>query len=1069
MSDMGTGASIGMRRMVADIGSMMPRMAPRNDHQMQMAHHGMYANRMTFMGDAKSIMGWGTPRNTTTYEHQQMASEDMGQRVAGATIFGAAHGGNAVLSWVGSSAALMQGGKAGWSAGKAYGAARAVTAGYAAGGAVAGGAGIAAGVGGAVLGAALPLAAVYGTTKAVEAVVNDVKDRQQVSNFIQASSWRYAPASGEDIDKRHGGFNRDARSKIASAMKKYDYTDRNYDFGDLKGILESGTEMGMFSGAKDAEDFGKKFKNLAETLKKVTKTLHTSLADGMKVIKSMKDSGIDASNIGSAINTADILGSASGRTASEMLSYGTQGAEMVRGTGIATAAGYSMMQSGIASTTLGARSGAISASAVEQAGGVERLAQQSMGASINYMQSNMGRGFLMAMGGADGNLDRGKMMKLMSTGTTLHDVADMATDNASTVGGYLKSVVGQEGRMRKLSESMGGRGVELMAMSGLMVNAEQTALATGVDKETALRYNMKMSGYNQSVIDNQIGGMKNIESERSSMVQANNLASRKALGNIASSRLDWSGRFKDKMYAGTIGRVGEAVNEGYDYIAEGVSNKVTSLQDSITDYVTGAKRVELKTMTRDQRIKAAYSSDGPSFKGDESLSSSNYSKAEVEAFTKSKDFSEMSSKIGMRTLYGEEASRASGIEQYSSAVLGKSYGDLDKKEKMYLDYQAKRTGRSGLSRSIEERRTDDLESLSLSKGEFLEQNKEETEELQKSFKGDLDSYLSKKGASKVLKTKDGKRTLFSDNPDYFMKKMVKNDSKGYLALLETKKDISDLDEERADAIKSGEAYDDDEYEKKKKLLEDKQSGLMGDFVSKSHDKMMKKKDRAAGQDAIMKSLEGPLTVEQSKLLSYKGKLEGAGASEGKVQLELLRKESNNAMQAAGITKLNKVDGANAGEFAELMEDFKKGDIGGGAFGDGGMERLLELSGKAGLDQLSGTLNQGIAFKKAAGVDGTMTTDEFKEFSKKMNVDLTNMGDLSKVFGKDVDASEYMKQTQLIDQNQSGTKVFGSVGSSASRDQESKIMNDLSTAQNKTAVNMMLLEKLYTRLNAKVSK
>ena len=99
----------------------------------------------------------------------------------------------------------------------------------------------------------------------------------------------------------------------------------------------------------------------------------------------------------------------------------------------------------------------------------------------------------------------------------------------------------------------------------------------------------------------------------------------------------------------------------------------------------------------------------------------------------------------------------------------------------------------------------------------------------------------------------------------------------------------------------------------------------------------------------------------------------------------------------------------------------------------------------------------------------MTTDEFKEFSKKMNVDLTNMGDLSKVFGKDVDASEYMKQTQLIDQNQSGTKVFGSVGSSASRDQESKIMNDLSTAQNKTAVNMMLLEKLYTRLNAKVSK
>ena len=170
----------GMERMMADLGRMMPAAPSVNVHPFLQARHGMYGHEMSVTGDIKAMFGAGTPETTTLYEYQAMAREDIGRRVGMATTFGGMYAGGAAAGWVAGGKALGAVPGA-FRAGRAFAAAR----GAGAVGAAAMGGLAATGIG------LAGVAAFTAIDASVGKIVEDVQDRQDVMNFLEASSFRY--------------------------------------------------------------------------------------------------------------------------------------------------------------------------------------------------------------------------------------------------------------------------------------------------------------------------------------------------------------------------------------------------------------------------------------------------------------------------------------------------------------------------------------------------------------------------------------------------------------------------------------------------------------------------------------------------------------------------------------------------------------------------------------------------------------------------------------------------------------------------------------------------------------
>ena len=1052
LSDLGTGASIGASKMLSDIGGLMPRAAGINNNQHIQAHHGMYSNRMSFFGDAKALMGWGTPRNVSTYQHQQMAYADMGERLAGGAVFGGMHtvGG---IGAAGLSMGMIPSAKAGWTAGKTWGAAKLASKGMGVGTAMTVGAG-AVGVAGAAAAMIPGLLAVYGAEKAVEAVVADVQDRQQVSKFLEASSWRYTPTHGKDIDSKRGGFSRSARGDIAEDIKQYDYKNSSYDMKDLKGILEGGTELGMFNGAQDAKDFGKKFKELADTLKTVTKTLHTSLAEGMKVIKSLKGAGIGAGDITGAMMQSDVLGMASGNTAAEMLSYGTQGAEMVRGTGVATSAGFNMMQAGMTSTTLGARSGTLSAGSVEQAGGIGALAQQTMGSHMNFMNSGMGRGLMLAASSKDGTLDSAAVSNLLNGGMSLSEVAGAAKGNVGNSGDYIKNLVNQGSRRRELSQKFGGRGMEIMALSGHVMNARQIASDHDVDDLTAFKMSMKQSGASDSVIDNSVSMFKNLENEKKAVAVANGRKSREVLGEMATQKMDWTGRISDRAYKRTIGAVGAVANKTYNDIASWGEETMSSMGDSVNEFMTGTKLVDLKSMTKNERITAMLSgSPEEKIEVDAKLESSNFSAGEAKNFGKTRDYSDIQARVG-RKKYTHQAANANTVGQYSKAIFGKDFGELSREEKMYMNVNINRVGSESLKESFDERISTDLSKRDKAMGDYLEGKLGKEEDLKAELSSGIAGVLGEKG---MIELGMERGRMNKNQVSNALGGIAQADKKGFISLLKQKEKIANLEEQKI-SMKGKGNFNEEALTNAKNEL--KEMGL--EFIGKAAKSGDFDLQELGATQAIGTLTTTPITDKERAALKASGKLDALEKAKGRSQMAVMGNKAMDNYLRVG-TSSDKLDASEGTKFSKLLAKFKAGEA-----DDDELEDLEGLSNKAGVSGLSNTLKFGSQFDKASG-GKQMDFDKFETFLKdSRGIKLTD--DQKKHIGKKwrdgVTKDEAMEFMTGISQTTEGKAAFGGLGTSGSRENEAKLMNELSKVQNRTAEVYGLLDILADKILAK---
>jgi hypothetical protein len=218
-----------------------------------------------------------------------------------------------------------------------------------------------------------------------------------VQTQLEAGSFRFI-SGGPDVDPLTGrGFGRRARAEVADFIQSQELRDPRFGMGEMRQVLEGGMQMDLFSGTRDVQQFKERFSGLVSTLKTVTATLHTSLQEGMEVVRGMRDIGItDPGQVVGMTMKAETMGRMAGRTGSEMLAIGQAGAEIFRGTGIRMGLGFEANMQNATMVRQMLNQGVITRENIAQAGGENAMAQQMTASALASTQTAMGRGILMA-------------------------------------------------------------------------------------------------------------------------------------------------------------------------------------------------------------------------------------------------------------------------------------------------------------------------------------------------------------------------------------------------------------------------------------------------------------------------------------------------------------------------------------------------------------------------------------------------------------------------------------------------------------------------------------------------
>jgi len=313
----------------------------------------------------------GLPENISMTEYMAMSARGFADRVGDAAAIGAVT--------AASTAAQLGAGAIGSVIGAAP---------FASGGFMAGVGGLIGGVAG-----GMAVSAYAG------AVTDMMAENRAVQSQLAAGSFRFftSGATG-DVDPLTGrGMSRRARASVATSIQNMEMNDLRYSMDEYKQVLEGGMQFDLFSGTHDVEDFKNKFKGLVETLKTVTTTLHTSLKEGLEVVRGFRDMGVtDPSEVSRLVLSSEARGRASGRTGMEMLAIGQAGAEIFRGTGITMERGFELNQMNVTTVRSMLNAGTLSREMIMQAGGENALAQQMTAGALSAFQTAQGRAAMMA-------------------------------------------------------------------------------------------------------------------------------------------------------------------------------------------------------------------------------------------------------------------------------------------------------------------------------------------------------------------------------------------------------------------------------------------------------------------------------------------------------------------------------------------------------------------------------------------------------------------------------------------------------------------------------------------------
>jgi hypothetical protein len=501
------GAATGLQNMASDIGGLVRPVHYTPPARTYVASGGFYQQHtglLRGLAGQVGLSGGDVPRGVSAYEYHTNMAQDVGERVATGAVSTAAVAGGIGAGVATAGIAGIAGGYVGGAAGAAIGSMFGPI-GTVAGAAIGRGVGALAG----------NLAAYTVGMTGAGAITDSISQRREIQSFLSSSSFRFAGTGSalSDGNTTGAGMARDTRREIANFVRSRDVADPTMDSKELTSILESGVQQGLFAGTGDLDDFKSKYKELVENVKMVTKTLHTTLEDGVKVIKDLKGIGVTGQEVQQVIGMASTTGAVAGRTAQEMVNVGLQGAEMFRGTGIEMGIGAQANMMNLASIRAARDAGTLSQEAIAQAGGEQALAQQQTARGLQFAQTQFGRGMNAAFFQGGGFNAGAFNQAVAGGGMDFTTQAQMAAGNLSSPAAIINYEANQHKFLSEMGNQFGGKGLQMGQMASAASYATYLANQTGASREDAYRFAaQRMLGMSPQEIDAQLAEMEGADS-----------------------------------------------------------------------------------------------------------------------------------------------------------------------------------------------------------------------------------------------------------------------------------------------------------------------------------------------------------------------------------------------------------------------------------------------------------------------------------------------------------------------------------------------------------------------------
>ena len=260
---------------------------------------------------------------------------------------------------------------------------------------LAGGAGtILGGATGIAAGIAAPIIIAAGAEAVVADVFKQMSTRRDISHTLEQQSWRFMGGRG---------FSENQAFNLAGSLTREGIQDRDLSLGDISTIIGRGSQLGLFTGTRDVEDFKKKFRELKENLVNITTTMKMSIEEGLQAMAELRQGGFytPGAQTGAAM-TSRGLGFGAGVSPAEMMEVGLHGATMARGTGIPTAFGFNLGQQNMFALKRMQMTGTLTPETINQFGGIVGAQESLTGQLLGLQQGPLGQrlaAYLMGPGG----------------------------------------------------------------------------------------------------------------------------------------------------------------------------------------------------------------------------------------------------------------------------------------------------------------------------------------------------------------------------------------------------------------------------------------------------------------------------------------------------------------------------------------------------------------------------------------------------------------------------------------------------------------------------------------------
>lgn len=577
------GAATGLNNLASDIGSLVRPITYTPPARTYVGSGGYYVQHTGLMRGLASQIGIGggdVPRGISAYDYHTNQARDVGERIGtGLTSTASVAGGigaGVAMSGATTFAGQMVGGAVGAAVGSVFGPV----------GTVAGA------VGGRFIGGLAGGLAGYGLGMSGAGLITDsISQRREIQSFLSSSSFRFA-GTGSALNAGNisgAGMSRDTRRDIADFVRSRDVADPTMDMGELSQILQTGAQQGLFTGSQDLDDFKSKYKSLVENVKAVTKTLRTTLEEGVKVVKDLKGIGVTGQDVQGMVSMAASTGAVAGRTAAEMMNVGLQGAEMYRGTGIGMNIGAQANMMNLASIRAARDAGVLSQEAIAQAGGEQAMAQQQTARGLQFAQTQFGRGMNAAFFQGGGFNAGAFNQAMMGGGMDFTSQAQLAAGNLSSPAAIINYQANQHKFLTEMGNQFGGQGLQVGQMAATASYATYLAQQTGASREDAYRF-AAQSLYNMSPadIDAQMGQMKGAGDVFAA-------AQKGAQANALKQAVDEG--YENFVFNKLGARIGDAVGGAVDVVAAPMNRFIDRTSASFERFrqeqVLGLRRVSM--------------------------------------------------------------------------------------------------------------------------------------------------------------------------------------------------------------------------------------------------------------------------------------------------------------------------------------------------------------------------------------------------------------------------------------------------------------------------------------------